>query len=96
MKSTCPTQTQPSQTQCVVSWLEGGNFDVSLITVLPPGVLWPMPLYGVYLLLLTKSGIPIQYSQQVGNIIIYLCTETQHYCLLTGGAVKIKSGPLWF
>ena len=31
-----------------------------------------------------------------GYIIIYLCTETQHYCLLTGGAVKIKSGPLWF
>ena len=30
------------------------------------------------------------------GIIIYLCTETQHYCLLTGGAVKIKSGPLWF
>ena len=29
-------------------------------------------------------------------IIIYLCTETQHYYLLTGGAVKIKSGPLWF
>ena len=29
-------------------------------------------------------------------IIIYLCTETQHYCLLTGGAVKLKSGPLWF
>ena len=28
--------------------------------------------------------------------IIYLCTETQHYCLLTRGAVKIKSGPLWF
>ena len=22
--------------------------------------------------------------------------ETQHYCLLTEGAVKIKSGPLWF
>ena len=26
----------------------------------------------------------------------YLCMETQHYCLLTGGAVKIKYGPLWF
>ena len=33
---------------------------------------------------------------KIQYIIIYLCTETQHYCLLTGGAVKIKSGPLWF
>ena len=38
------------------------------------------------------------YVKGVDNvfIIIYLCMETQHYCLLTGGAVKIKSGPLWF
>ena len=37
------------------------------------------------------------HSGEIGNdIIIYLCTETQHYCLLTGGAVKIKFGPLWF
>ena len=31
-----------------------------------------------------------------GCIIIYLCTETQHYCLLTEGAVKIKSAHFGF
>ena len=36
-------------------------------------------------------------SVSVGkDIIIYTCSQiTQHYFLLTGGAVRIQSGPLW-
>ena len=41
-----------------------------------------------------ENGLP---KYQVGrSFIIHLCTETQHYSLFTGGAVKIKSGQLWF
>ena len=29
------------------------------------------------------------------DLLLYNCA-TQHYCLLTVGAVKIKSGPFWF
>ena len=32
----------------------------------------------------------------VALIIIYLCMDNTAYYLLTGGAVKIKSDPLWF
>ena len=43
-----------------------------------------------------KGQYGYSHKALVRLIIIYLCTDTQHYCLLTGGAVKIKSGPLWF
>ena len=36
------------------------------------------------------------YIYIIYNITIYLCTETQHHCLLTGGAIKIKSSSFWF
>ena len=37
----------------------------------------------------------ISFITNIKIIIIYLCMETPHYCLLTGGALKITSGPLW-
>ena len=40
---------------------------------------------------------PGEVSGQIRYYHIPSCAQTtQHYCLLTGGAVKIKSGPLWF
>ena len=47
---------------------------------------------------IVEGGVFKLYHQKGEKILLsYACAQiTQHYCLLTGGGVKIKSGPLCF
>ena len=50
-----------------------------MVTVLPPGVKWPMPLCGVYPLMSKKSGV-LDFTIEMIKKVIHFNGESPSFC----------------
>ena len=50
-----------------------------MVTVLPPGVIWRMPLCGIYLLVSKKSGV-LDFTIGMIKNVIHFNSESPSFC----------------